>query len=462
MPIRIEHVAEAPSVQGGDKKLFIKSYGCQMNVYDAQRMAEMLAPEGYTLSDSPEAADLVILNTCHIRENAEAKVFSDLGRYRVQAKPDAVLAVGGCVGQAEGAQVFKRASVNLVFGPQTYHRLPDMIRRAKVDPRARILDVDLPELEKFDHLPTPGVYGPSAFLTIQEGCDKFCSFCVVPYTRGAEISRPLAQVLAEAEKLAAKGVKELTLLGQNVNAYHGADGSREVGLGELLRRLATIDGLERLRFTTSHPNNMDDELLQAFADEPKVMPYMHLPVQAGSDRVLAAMNRNHTAADYLATVAALRQARPDVALSGDFIVGFPGETDDDFARTLDVVDQARYAQAYSFMYSPRPGTPGAAMPNPVDDTVKSKRLAALQALLDRQQAAFNAPFAGQTVPVLIEGYGRDHTQLRGRSPHNVVVNIDHGFATGPDSPVPLIGQTIRVNIHEANPRCLIGTLPMGA
>ena len=448
---------------GKDKKrLFIKTYGCQMNVYDSARMADVLAPLGYTPADSPRGADMVILNTCHIREKASEKVFSELGRLRAfkqerQAEgADMVLAVAGCVAQAEGEEILRRApQVDLVFGPQTYHRLPEMVARAARAGGGQ-LDIDFPVESKFDHLPEETAEpGAAAFLSVQEGCDKFCSFCVVPYTRGAEFSRPAASVLAEARRLVAAGVQEITLLGQNVNAYHGeAEDGGTWSLGRLLRALAEIDGITRLRYTTSHPRDMDDELIAAHAEEPKVMPYLHLPVQSGSDRILAAMNRRHTADDYLRVVDRLRRACPDLALSSDFIVGFPGESDDDFADTLRLVNAVGYAQAYSFKYSPRPGTPAAAEESQVPDPVKAERLAGLQQLLGEQAQAFNQACVGKTLPVLLERAGRKDDQLVGRSPYMQAVHV----------PLPAVarqrlkGQLVDVEIEAAHANSLAGRL----
>ena len=378
-----------------------------MNVYDSERMAEVLAPLGYAPTDAPEGADMVILNTCHIREKAAEKVYSELGRLRrVKQRRAAdgtpmLLAVAGCVAQAEGEEILRRTPfVDMVFGPQTYHRLPEMVAQATRGAGA-VLDTDFPAESKFDALPEERApQGVSAFLSVQEGCDKFCTFCVVPYTRGAEFSRPVAQVIAEAERLVAAGAREITLLGQNVNAYHSAGPGGDWGLGHLLRRLAEIDGLARLRYTTSHPCDMDDELIAVHGAVPQVMPFVHLPVQSGSDRVLSAMNRRHGTDDYRRVVGRLRDARPELALSGDFIVGFPGETDDDFAATLALVDEIGFAQAYSFKYSPRPGTPAATLPRQIDDATKSARLAALQALLKSQQDAFNRAWMGRRLAVL--------------------------------------------------------------
>ncbi|WP_245469219.1 tRNA (N6-isopentenyl adenosine(37)-C2)-methylthiotransferase MiaB, partial [Mesorhizobium sp. M7A.F.Ca.US.005.03.1.1] len=374
------------------KKVFIKTYGCQMNVYDSQRMADALAADGYSATDAIGEADLVLLNTCHIREKAAEKVYSELGRIRdmkaerALAGREMLVGVAGCVAQAEGAEIIRRSpAVDLVIGPQTYHRLPDVL--ARVRGGEKIVETDYAIEDKFEHLPQPKraeviKRGVTAFLTVQEGCDKFCTFCVVPYTRGSEVSRPVAQIVAEAERLAEAGVREVTLLGQNVNAWHGqGENGHEWGLGRLLFRLAEIPGLARLRYTTSHPRDMDDELIAAHRDLPSLMPYLHLPVQSGSDRILKAMNRRHTARDYLALLDRIRTARPDIALSGDFIVGFPGETEADFEATMELVRQVNYASAFSFKYSPRPGTPGAEMPDHVPEAVKDERLQRLQALL---------------------------------------------------------------------------------
>ncbi len=442
------------------KRVFIKTYGCQMNVYDSARMTELVAPLGYAVADRPDGADLVILNTCHIREKAAEKVFSELGTIRrlKQARErnggQMVIAVAGCVAQAEGAEILKRAPfVDLVFGPQAYHRLPEMLARASRAAGNGILDTSFPAEPKFDFLPeVTGVAGVTAFLTVQEGCDKFCTFCVVPYTRGAEYSRPAAAVIAEARRLVAGGAREITLLGQNVNAYHGAepDGG-EWSLGELIRALADIPGLARLRYTTSHPRDVDDALVAAHRDVPQLMPFLHLPVQSGADRVLEAMNRRHTADDYRRVVERLRSARPDLALSSDFIVGHPGESDADFAATLDLVRDIRYAQAFSFKYSPRPGTPAAVAPHQVPEPVKTERLAALQALLNQQQQAFNTSCVGQVLPVLFEKPGRHPGQLVGRSPYLQSVHAEA-------SPT-LIGEIVPVMIREAQTNSLAGLLP---
>jgi tRNA-2-methylthio-N6-dimethylallyladenosine synthase len=432
------------------KRLYIKTYGCQMNVYDSERMADLLRPLGYCASETPEGADLVVLNTCHIREKAAEKVYSELGRLKALKAARAAdggsmtIAVAGCVAQAEGAEIMARQpAVDLVIGPQSYHRLPELIARAHRSSGER-LAADFATEEKFDALPDErGVTGVSAFLTVQEGCDKFCSFCVVPYTRGAEYSRPVAAIVAEAERLAAKGVREVTLLGQNVNAYAG-------GLSGLIRALARIEGLDRIRYTTSHPRDMDADLIAAHAEIEALMPYLHLPVQAGSDRVLKAMNRGHTAQDYLRLIERIRAARPDIALSGDFIVGFPGETEADFAATLALVAEVGYASAFSFKYSRRPGTPGAAMPGQVADAEKDDRLQRLQALLATQQAQFNTACVGKTLPVLFEKPGRHPGQVIGRSPYLQGVHV-----TGPQS---LIGRIAAVAVTAAERNSLAGAL----
>ena len=447
------------------KRVHIKTYGCQMNVYDSARMADVLAPMGYRPVDDPETADLVILNTCHIREKAAEKVYSEVGRLRAlkdrkaQQGKQMLLAVGGCVAQAQGAEMIRRApAIDMVFGPQTYHELPTLVARARRDlaasGRSDVVAVDLSTDEKFDRLPQEAApQGVGAFLTIQEGCDKFCTFCVVPYTRGAEYSRPVAEVVAEAEALVAAGALDITLLGQNVNAYHGDDGGEPIGLGALMRRLAEIGGLERIRYTTSHPRDVDDELIAAHRDVPQIMPYLHLPVQSGSDRILAAMNRQHTADQYRGVVERLRRARPDLALSSDFIVGFPGETDADFQATMDLVHDIGYAQAYSFKYSPRPGTPAADRDDQVAEAVKTERLAILQTELNRQQDDFNRSSVGQVMPVLLERAGRHPGQLVGRSPYMQAVAVDAG-----EEADQLCGRISDVEITDARANSLSGQL----
>jgi len=431
-----------------------------MNVYDSARMADVLAPLGYAVVDDAAAADMVILNTCHIREKAAEKVYSDLGRVRqLKAAKEKrggrmIVAVAGCVAQAEGAEILARAPfVDMVFGPQTYHRLPEMVARAH---RAgeKVLDTEFPAEPKFDFLPGEASHARAAgagaaYLTVQEGCDKFCTFCVVPYTRGAEYSRPVAGVVAEAGRLAALGAREITLLGQNVNNYHGeGPGGVEWGLGRLIAELAAIAGLERIRYTTSYPADMDDGLIAAHRDVAKLMPFLHLPVQSGSDRILKAMNRRHTAGDYRRLAARLRDARPDIALSSDFIVGFPGETEADFAETLALVDAIGFAQAYSFKYSPRPGTPAAAIGEQVPDAVKGERLARLQEKLNAQQRAFNHGAVGRVMDVLLERPGRDPGQLVGRSPFMQAVHTE--------APASALGSLVPLRITAAHANSLAG------
>ena len=437
--IESQDIGTAPERQAGNapvaKKVFVKTYGCQMNVYDSQRMTDALAADGYVATDVVDDADLVLLNTCHIREKAAEKVYSELGRIRdikaerAEAGRELLIGVAGCVAQAEGAEIIRRApAVDLVIGPQTYHRLPDVL--ARVRGGEKIVETDYAIEDKFEHLPQPkraevAKRGVTAFLTVQEGCDKFCTFCVVPYTRGSEVSRPVAQILAEAERLAEAGVREVTLLGQNVNAWHGAgENGEEWGLGRLLLRLAEIPGLARLRYTTSHPRDMDDELIAAHRDLPALMPYLHLPVQSGSDRILKVMNRRHTARDYLTLIERIRAARGDIAMSGDFIVGFPGETQEDFEATLKLVREVNYASAFTFKYSPRPGTPGAEMDAHVSEAVKNERLQRLQALISEQQKDFVASMVGRTVSTLIEKPGRRPHQKVGRSPWLQPVIVD--------------------------------------
>jgi tRNA-2-methylthio-N6-dimethylallyladenosine synthase len=442
---------------GDPKKLFIKTYGCQMNVYDSQRMGAALVAGGYVETDTPDGADLVILNTCHIREKAAEKVYSDLGRLRPLREAKAAgggrmtIAVAGCVAQAEGAEIVARQPmVDLVVGPQAYHRLPAMVARSAATGAAEI-DTDFPREDKFDHLPQPPKTrrAPAAFLTVQEGCDKFCAFCVVPYTRGAEVSRPALKVLSEARDLVARGVVEITLLGQNVNAYHGPGPDSDWGLARLIRALAEIDGLERIRYTTSHPNDMTDDLIAAHGEVAKLMPYLHLPVQAGSDRVLTAMNRRHNAESYIRLIERVRAARPDIAISGDFITGFPGETEADFQATMALVREVRYAQSYSFKYSPRPGTP-AATAEQVPEPDKADRLARLHTLLIEQQAAFQAECVGRTLPVLIEKAGRHPGQMVGRSPYLQAVHLDCDPG--------LAGQIVEAAIVAAAANSLAGRL----
>ena len=442
---------------GGAKKVFVKTYGCQMNVYDSQRMTDALAADGYAPTEVMEEADLVLLNTCHIREKAAEKVYSELGRIRkvkdarAETGRGTLIGVAGCVAQAEGGEIVRRAPVvDLVVGPQTYHRLPGVL--ARVRQGEKVVETDYALEDKFRHLPQPrraevARRGVTAFLTVQEGCDKFCTFCVVPYTRGSETSRPVVQIVAEAERLAEAGVREVTLLGQNVNAWHGEgpDGGKW-GLGRLLFRLAEIPGLARLRYTTSHPRDMDDELIAAHRDLPALMPYLHLPVQSGSDRILKAMNRRHKAADYLRLIERIRAARTDIALSGDFIVGFPGETDADFEATIGIVREVGYASAFSFKYSPRPGTPGAGMDGHVEEAVKDERLQRLQALIAEQQHGFTVSMVGRTMSVLIDRPGRRAAQMVGRSPWLQPVIVDEK-AGG-------IGDIIEVRITAAGQNSL--------
>jgi len=447
------------------KKLHIKTYGCQMNVYDSERIAEVLAPLGYQLVDGqhgPVGADMVILNTCHIREKAAEKVYSELGRLRIHKDAQTaqgkrmVLAVTGCVAQAEGEEVLRRAPyVDMVFGPQTYHRLPQMVAEA-TRASGQVLDTDFPAESKFDALPTARtVDGASAFLSIQEGCDKFCTYCVVPYTRGAEFSRPTQDVLEEARNLVDCGALEITFLGQNVNNYHGDSGDgTEWNLARLIHAAAEIDGLERIRFTTSYPAEVDDALIAAHRDVAKLMPYLHLPVQSGSDRVLKAMNRQHGTLAYRRVVDKLRHARPDLALSSDFIVGFPGETDADFQATLDLVEEVNFIQAYSFKYSPRPGTPAALMDDQVHEAVKAERLARLQAVLNRQTLAFNTQMVGQTSAVLLDRSGKKPGQLVGRSPYMQAVVVDVAGALAER----LLNTIVDVTIVSAGPNSLMGRL----
>lgn len=449
--------SEDPAMSG-TKKVHVKTFGCQMNVYDSERMAESLKAHGYSETDRPEEADLVILNTCHIRERASEKVYSELGRLRqlkeerLQDGRQTQVAVTGCVAQAEGAEIIARAPVvDLVIGPQSYHRIPELLVQSEAESRS-LVETTFPEEDKFNHLPRRArANAASAFLTVQEGCDKFCTFCVVPYTRGVEYSRPVAALVDEAIALVEGGVSEITLLGQNVNGYHGeGESGGPTSLAALIKRLARIDGLERLRYTTSHPRDMTDDLIEVHATEKKLMPYLHLPFQSGSDRVLAAMNRKHTAAEYIEIIARVRRARPDIALSTDIIVGFPGETEADFAATLSVVEEVGFAQAYSFKYSARPGTPAAKIDAQLPESVKIERLHRLQRLLDSQQTRFNASCVGRTFPVLFERSGRHEGQLIGRSPYLQPV---HAFAAS-----EMLGRIVPVEILGAGPNSLSGVI----
>jgi tRNA-2-methylthio-N6-dimethylallyladenosine synthase len=443
------------------RKVFLKTYGCQMNVYDSERMADTLAPNGWSEAGTAEEADLVILNTCHIREKASEKVYSELGRLRVLKGEKAergeklMVAVAGCVAQAEGIEIARRAPVvDMVFGPQSYHRLPELLTRA--DNGARVVETEFAVEDKFDQLAAPSrektvARGLTAFLTVQEGCDKFCSFCVVPYTRGVETSRPVDRIVAEAERLAAAGVREVTLLGQNVNGYHGVgpDGESR-SLAALVRRLAEVPGLDRIRYTTSHPRDMSDDLIEAHRDLPQLMPWLHLPVQSGSDRILKAMNRRHTAADYLRLIERIRAARPDIAMSGDFIVGFPGETEADFEATLRIVEEVGYASAFTFKYSARPGTPAAADEDQIPEAVKVERLARLQALIDRLTRDFNRSRLGMVMDVLFEKPGRKPGQLGGRSPWLQAVHVE--------APAELLGRIVPVRVDAVGANSLSAVL----
>ncbi|GLK83357.1 tRNA (N6-isopentenyl adenosine(37)-C2)-methylthiotransferase MiaB [Ancylobacter defluvii] len=451
---------------GNARKIYVRSFGCQMNVYDAQRMTDTMAKEGYVETDKPDDADLIILNTCHIREKAAEKVYSELGRLR-KAQEEAgrkpMVAVAGCVAQAEGAEIIKRARVvDLVVGPQSYHKLPELVARAqeKQGQDARgVVETEFPVEDKFDFLAPPSKQaiakrGPTAFVTVQEGCDKFCTFCVVPYTRGAEVSRPLGRILDEVKRLAEGGVREVTLIGQNVNAYHGLDDhGRSANLAELMARVGEVPGIARIRYTTSHPRDMDDELIAAHRDMPALMPYLHLPVQSGSDRILAAMNRKHGREAYFELVAKVRAARPDIAFSSDFIVGFPGETDADFADTMDLVDKVGFAGAFSFKYSPRPGTPAAGMGAQVPEAAMNERIYALQALLDKQKAAFDAACRGRRFDILLEKPGKLPGQLIGRSPYlqSVVVL----------APREAIGTLASVVVRDVSTKSLSGDIVAG-
>jgi tRNA-2-methylthio-N6-dimethylallyladenosine synthase len=446
------------------RRVYVHSYGCQMNAYDSRRMTDLLAPEGYFECQEAAEADLVILNTCHIRELAAEKVFSELGRLRALKQRRAAaggemkIVVAGCVAQAEGEEIFRRQkAVDVIVGPQSYHRLPELLRHA--DSGRAVADTDFPEEDKFDHLvaPSPAAIrarGVSAFVTVQEGCDKFCTFCVVPYTRGAEMSRAVAALVDEIEALARDGVREVTLLGQNVNAYHGDDGAGgTVTLSALCERLAKVPGIVRLRYTTSHPNDMSADLVAAHRDQPALMPYLHLPVQSGSDKVLADMNRKHSRSEYLDLVADIRRTRPDIALSSDFIVGFPGETEQDFSDTMDLVGAIGFASSFSFKYSPRPGTPGADRPGQIEPEVKADRLLHLQSLLETQRQAFNRAMVGRIVDVLFEKKGRHEGQIVGKSPYLQAVQCEGGS--------DLIGEILPVEIVAAGPNSLFGRLARG-
>lgn len=445
----------------GPRKLYVKSYGCQMNAYDSQRMADLLAAEGFVETAAPDDADLIILNTCHIREKAAEKVYSELGRVKqlkqsaAQIGRQVTVAVAGCLAQAEGKEIIRRAPVvDLVVGPQSYHRLPDLLAQAAQ--KQRVVETEFPVEDKFDFLPAPTqaatrARGVTAFVTVQEGCDKFCTFCVVPYTRGAEVSRPAAKVIADVRHLGEAGVREVTLIGQNVNAYHGEgpDGATWT-LGRLLERIAAVPGIARIRYTTSHPRDVDDDLIAVHRDLPQLAPQLHLPVQSGSDRILASMNRQHTRADYLRIIDRLRAARSDLALTSDFIVGFPGETEADFLDSLRLVDDVAYSTSFSFKYSQRAGTPGATMADQVPEDVKSERLQRLQGSINRHQAEFNTRCRGLTFDVLMEKAGRRPGQLVGRSPYLQPVHV-----MAPDA---LIGEMVRVTVTGAEANSLFGVL----
>ena len=445
------------------KSVYIKSYGCQMNVYDSGRMRDVLAPLGYRPVEGPDAADLVILNTCHIREKAAEKLYSDLGRLnamktaRAATGSQMTIAVGGCVGQAEGNEITARAPfVDLVFGPQTYHRLPEMLARHERG-GGGVLDTEFPPEDKFDHLPQSAERSAiTAFLTVQEGCDKFCTFCVVPYTRGAEASRPVTSIEREARALVNAGAREILLLGQNVNGYHTERDGRSFSFADLIAHLSQIDGLARIRYTTSHPRDMRDDLVAAHASNDKLMPYLHLPVQSGSDKILDAMNRRHTARDYISLIERVRAARPDIAIAGDFIVGFPGETEEDFEQTLALVHEVRYAAAFSFKYSRRLGTPAALLPRQVPEPVKDERLARLQNLLTEQQRAFNKSLIGQKVQVLFDKPGRHADQIGGRSPYLQAVHVENTHA------IAKIGEIHTVEIIGAETMSLSGAFRLEA
>jgi tRNA-2-methylthio-N6-dimethylallyladenosine synthase len=437
--------------QADPKKFHIKSFGCQMNVYDGERMSEMLVDQGMSAAKDGEEADLVVLNTCHIREKAVDKVYSDIGRLRRKDGTSPMIAVAGCVAQAEGKEISRRApSVDIVVGPQAYHRLPELMEEARSGKKA--LDTDMPAISKFDVLPARGKQArPTAFLTVQEGCDKFCTYCVVPYTRGAEISRPWADLIDEAKALVDGGAREITLLGQNVNAWSGEDDKGcHQGLDGLIRALDKISGLKRIRYMTSHPNDMTDGLIAAHGEVAKLMPFLHLPVQSGSNRILKAMNRSHSVESYLAILGQMRDLRPDIALSGDFIVGFPGESDQDFEETLQIVRDANYSQAFSFKYSPRPGTPAAGMDDQIAPEVMDERLQRLQALLNEQQYAFNQETVGRKTDILLERQGKLDGQLIGKTPWLQSLHII--------SPDLMIGDLVEVEITQAGPNSLTGQI----
>ena len=452
---------QSSAVDARKRKVFVKSYGCQMNVYDATRMTDVLAGEGYEETGVVEEADLVVLNTCHIREHASEKIYSELGKIR-QLKQERAergietkIAVAGCVAQAEGGEIQRRQpAVDLVVGPQNYHRLPELLRRTGNG--SAVVDTEFPVEDKFDHLAPPTAEkirsrGLSAFVTVQEGCDNFCTFCVVPYTRGAEVSRSVKQILDEVERLAASGVREVSLLGQNVNAYHGEGPNGGAwSLAQLAARIADVPGIARIRYTTSHPNDMRDDLIEAHRDLPQLMPFLHLPVQSGSDRILALMNRKHTAVDYLRQIERIRKARPDIALSSDFIVGFPGETEEEFRDTLRLIEEVKFASAFFFKYSPRPGTPAAGMDEQLPEEVKVERLARLKALVDAQRDDFNKAMLGQTVEVLFEKPGRRPGQIGGKTPWLHAVHVD--------GPTELIGRIARAHIIEIGVNSLYGRL----
>ena len=429
----------------------VKSFGCQMNVYDGERMTELLAAQGMSAAPEGEDADLVVLNTCHIREKAAEKVYSDIGRLKRDDGSSPLIAVAGCVAQAEGEEIMTRApAVRMVVGPQAYHRLPEMLAEAQAG--KRVTDTDMPAETKFDALPRRRRSGPTAFLTVQEGCDKFCTYCVVPYTRGAEISRPFKDLIDEANRLVEAGAREITLLGQNVNAWSGEDAAgRPIGLDGLARELSKLPDLARIRYTTSHPGDMSDGLIAAHGELDKLMPFLHLPVQSGSDRVLKAMNRSHTAESYLRLLERVRAARPDIALSGDFIVGFPGETDAEFQDTLNLIDSVAYAQAFSFKYSPRPGTPAAGMDGQVLPEVMDERLQRLQAAVNRDQLAFNRGSVGRRCDVLVERRGKHPGQWLGKSPW--LQSVHFAMETGEED---MVGRIVPVELIEAGPNSMGG------